>query len=92
MPQENLTWKFFRNGAQSQKVESADEFRRLMSKWIEDSASYATYRAAFLALRYEENPTLLIDEIVEQANEVAQLSLPRQAFPPPNGLTPRLKL
>jgi len=92
MPQENLTWKFFRNGAHSQKVENADDFLRLIQQWMEDPSHYATYRAAFLALRYEENPTLLIDEIVGLANEVAQVSLARQAFPPPNGLTNRLKL
>lgn len=92
MPQENLTWKFFRNGAHSQKVENADDFLRLIQQWMEDPSYYATYRAAFLALRYEENPTLLIDEIVGLANEVAQVSLARQAFPPPNGLTNRLKL
>ncbi|HRE82477.1 MAG TPA: glycosyltransferase [Opitutaceae bacterium] len=92
MPQENLTWKFFRNGARSQKVENADDFLRIMMQWMEDPSHYSTYRAAFLALRYEENPTLLIDEIVGLANEVSQLPLTRQAFPPPNGLTHRHKL
>lgn len=89
MPQEELTWKFFRNGAASEKVEDAGDFARLIDRWMTDPKSYAAVRANFLKLRYEDNPTLVIDELIALANEVAGVKLDRQPFPPPNG-TPRV--
>jgi processive 1,2-diacylglycerol beta-glucosyltransferase len=85
MPQEELTWKFFRNGAASEKIESATDFARLIDQWMADPATYETARANFLKLRYEEDPTLLIDELVGLANEAAQSKLKRRVFPPLNG-------
>lgn len=85
MPQEQLTWKFFRNGAQSDKVENAADFRALIDRWMADPTIYARTRERFLALRYEEDPTILIEELVGLANEVARVPLARQPFPPPNG-------
>lgn len=83
MPQEELTWKFFRNGADSKKIESAADFAGIIGEWMRDPASFQSDREKFLQLRYEEDPTLLIDELVSLANEVAQADLDRQAFPPP---------
>lgn len=85
MPQEQLTWKFFRNGAKSDKIESAADFRALIDRWMDDPALYARTRERFLALRYEEDPTILIEELVGLANAVARVPLDRQPFPPPNG-------
>jgi processive 1,2-diacylglycerol beta-glucosyltransferase len=85
MPQEQLTWKFFRNGAASVKVESAGDFVRVMDEWMGDPAAYARARKNFVALRYDEDPTLLIEEVVELANEVAKAKLKRWPFPPTNG-------
>lgn len=85
MPQEELTWKFFRNGAASEKIENAGDFARLVDRWMADPAAYATVRENFLKLRYEEDPTLLIEEVVALANEVVGAKLKRQAFPPANG-------
>lgn len=85
MPQEELTWKFFRNGAGCRKVESTADFRELIDGWLDDPAAYRRARAEFLRLRYEEDPTVLIDELVGLANEVAGEKLRRQPFPPPNG-------
>jgi processive 1,2-diacylglycerol beta-glucosyltransferase len=85
MPQEQLTWKFFRNGAASNKIESAADFARIIDSWMADPASYAQVKENFLKLRYDEDPTLLIDEIVELANDVAQAKLQRRVFPPANG-------
>lgn len=88
MPQERLTWKFFRNGAASEKIESPEEFARLIDRWMDDPASYARVRAHLLDLRYEEDPTVVIDEIVGLANEVAGAALCRQPFPPPAAGSP----
>lgn len=85
MPQEQLTWKFFRNGAASQKIESAGDFARIIDGWMADPASYTRAKDLFVQLRYDEDPTLLIDEIVELANEAAGAKLKRAPFPPANG-------
>lgn len=85
MPQEELTWKFFRNGAASNKIESAADFARMIDMWMADPSTYARVKENFLKLRYDEDPTLLIDEIVGLANDVAQAKLQRRAFPPANG-------
>ena len=85
MPQEELTWKFFRNGAASEKIEDAADFAHLIDRWIATPAIYQRVRDNFLKLRYEEDPTLLIDELVGLANEVVGAKLKRRVFPPVNG-------
>ena len=94
MPQEQLTWKFFHNGASSPKIESAEEFDEVMDHWIDNPAAYQVARDEFLQLRYEEDPTVIIDELVGLANEVADAKLRRRSFPPTNGSSagPRVKL
>ena len=82
MPQEELTWKFFRNGAASEKVESAADFERIIDRWMADPGSYDRVRENFLKLRYEEDPTILIDELVGLAAEAAGTTPRRLPFPP----------
>jgi len=82
MPQEQLTWKFFRNGAGSDKIEDAADFARIIDGWMADPAIYERVRTRFLELRYEEDPTVLIDELVALANEVAKGNPRRRPFPP----------
>jgi len=82
MPQERLTWKFFRNGADSPKIETVDEFRVIIDRWMTNPKSYAQAKKGFLELRYDEDPTLVIEELVGLANEVAGNTLERQKFPP----------
>jgi processive 1,2-diacylglycerol beta-glucosyltransferase len=82
MPQEQLTWKFFRNGAGSDKIEDAVDFARIIDGWMANPAIYEHVRTRFLEMRYEEDPTVLIDELVALANEVAKGSPRRRPFPP----------
>ena len=83
MPQENLTWKFFRNGAKSEKIENASEFEEIMDRWISRPSTFDDYRNGFLQLRYEEDPTIVIDELVKLGQEASPVkSLPRLPFPP----------
>lgn len=82
MPQEELTWKFFRNGAQSEKIESAGDFGHIINRWMSNPAAYTLEREKFLRLRYEEDPTVIIDELVGLANEVVGAKLRRRPFPP----------
>jgi processive 1,2-diacylglycerol beta-glucosyltransferase len=80
MPQEQLTWKFFRNGAGSQKIERAEDFAAIVDSWLLEPAAYARARESFLRPRYEEDPTILIDELVDLANSVAHAELSRSPF------------
>lgn len=91
MPQEELTWKFFRNGADSPKIESAGDFARLIDGWLADPALYSRAREKFLALRYEEDPTVLIAELVALAGEVGGGTVPARPFPRGPGGPPRLR-
>jgi processive 1,2-diacylglycerol beta-glucosyltransferase len=84
MPQEQLTWKFFRNGAASEKIENVADFARLIDTWMTQPDAYQAARENFLKLRYVEDPTVLIDELVNLANEVARAKLKRRVFPPGN--------
>jgi processive 1,2-diacylglycerol beta-glucosyltransferase len=85
MPQEELTWKFFRNGAGCRKIENQSDFAAIIDEWTANPATYAMERENFLRLRYEEDPTILIDELVGLGNEVAKAKVRRRAFPPANG-------
>ena len=80
MPQETLTWKFFRNGAGSPKIETADEFQAIVDRWFADPSSYEADRKRFVSLRYEEDPTVVIDEIVNCGRAVAGTQLHRLPF------------
>lgn len=84
MPQERLTWKFFHNGQAAEKISSAGDFDHLIDDWMAQPEHFAQLRENFLRLRYEEDPTILIDELVALANEVAdQRPHSRSPFPPP---------
>jgi len=82
MPQESLTWKFFRNGAGSRKVASAEDFAEIFDRWMADPSEYQTYREKFLQLRYEEDPTVLIDELVGLAWQAGGGTLHRHPYQP----------
>jgi processive 1,2-diacylglycerol beta-glucosyltransferase len=82
MPQEELTWKFFRNGAASEKIEDASDFARIVDTWMADPAAYAATRENFLKLRYEEDPTLVVRELVDLAQEASGTNLQPGPFPP----------
>jgi processive 1,2-diacylglycerol beta-glucosyltransferase len=85
MPQERLTWKFFHNGSGSEKIENAGDFSRIISSWMAHPEQYARYREQFLQLRYEEDPTLVIEELVNLAASAAGTTLKKLPFPPKNG-------
>ena len=82
MPQESLTWKFFHNGANSEKIENFLDFERIIDQWMAGLAVYQRYRKAFLELRYEEDPTVLIDELVNLARGDNGSRPPRFPFHP----------
>jgi processive 1,2-diacylglycerol beta-glucosyltransferase len=71
MPQEELTWKYLRNGAASDKIENGEDFDRIIGSWLSEPETYIRMRDNFLRLRYEEDPTILIDELVNLAASVS---------------------
>jgi processive 1,2-diacylglycerol beta-glucosyltransferase len=85
MPQERLTVKFFRNSKAAELVQNATQFRVLIERWLADPGSYEHLRRDFLRLRYEEDPTVLIDELVGLAQDAAGVKVPRLAINLPNG-------
>ncbi|WP_221032972.1 glycosyltransferase [Actomonas aquatica] len=82
MPQEKLTWKFFRNGAGSQKIESGDDFAKIIDQWMANPKTYTRYRDDFLSLQYPDDQTELIGDLVGLAEAAAGWQAERQSFPP----------
>ena len=82
MPQETLTWKYFRAGG-APRLDKPADFGAIIDDWMRSPQLYEDQRRRFLDLRYEEDPSLLIDELVGLAGEAAGLKLERQAFPLP---------
>ena len=82
MPQEELTWKFFRNGAGSEKIEWKNDFARIMKRWMEEPHAYEKSLATFIAAKHEDDPTVVIKELVDLGNQVAKAELKPLSFPP----------
>ncbi len=82
MPQEELTVKFFHRGAGVELITNATDFGRIIDGWMADRGSYAQLRENFLKLRYEEDPTIVVQELVDLAQEVSGTSLQPGPFPP----------
>lgn len=83
MPQEELTVKFFRNGRGAEIIRNADDFSALIKRWQETPDDYRALRERFLSLRYDEEPTTVITELVDLAQEASGSRLKPRAFPPP---------
>ncbi len=82
MPQEELTVKFFRNGDGAALISNATDFSRLIDSWMADRGNYERQRQNFLKLRYEENPTVVIEELVDLAQQASGTALKPGPFPP----------
>jgi len=82
MPQEELTVKFFKRGAGVGLINTAEDLGRIIAGWLEDRTSYCRFRDDFLKLRYEEDPTLVITELVDLAQQVSHTQYQPGPFPP----------
>jgi len=69
MPQEALTVKYFRRGEGAELIANAADFARVIAGWMENRREYDRFRANFLKLRYDEDPTLVVRELVDLAQE-----------------------
>ena len=82
MPQEELTVKFFRNGGGAELITNASDFGGLIAVWMNNRRKYERLREDFLKLRYEENPIVVVQELVDLAQEVSGTQLHPGPFPP----------
>lgn len=82
MPQEALTVKFFNRGAGVELINGAEDFARIIGAWMKDRSVYEKQRENFLKLRYEEDPTVVITELVDLAQEVSHTRYQPGPFPP----------
>ena len=78
MPQERLTVKFFQRAGAAELVQNAAQFRTLVDRWAADPDAYQQLRRKFIQLRYEEDPTVIIEELVGLAQDAAGVKLARQ--------------
>jgi processive 1,2-diacylglycerol beta-glucosyltransferase len=83
MPQEELTVKFFRNGEGAEMIGNGADFGDIVRRWMTQPEAYAQLRQKFLKLRYEEDPTTVIHELVDLGAAAAGVSLTPRPFPPP---------
>ncbi|GAB5562096.1 MAG: hypothetical protein SynsKO_37430 [Synoicihabitans sp.] len=82
MPQEKLTWKFFRNGAGSRHIESAADFSSIIDEWMETPEAFDEYQRRFRSMQYPDDQKELIEDLVGLAEEVTETRATRHPFPP----------
>jgi processive 1,2-diacylglycerol beta-glucosyltransferase len=69
MPQERLTAKFFLQDGASVVISRPDDLRRVLREWHANPATYERMRAELARLRYDEDPTLAVRELIDLARE-----------------------
>lgn len=72
MPQERLTLKYFLQKRAAIKMATPHDLRRTLEHWRRDISHYEDMKERFCALRFEEDPSILIHELVELAREAEQ--------------------
>ncbi len=76
MPQESLTVKYFEQGGGCAIIDSAAGLRGVMEQWIRQPGAYDQVRRNFEALRYEEDPVVLIHELIGLGCDAARIARP----------------
>jgi processive 1,2-diacylglycerol beta-glucosyltransferase len=69
MPQERLTAKFFLQDGASVVISRPDDLRRVLREWHANPATYERMRAELARLRYDEDPTLAVRELIDLARD-----------------------
>ena len=54
----------------------------MIDSWVQDRTVYERLRDNFLQLRYDEDPTLVVTELIDLAQEVSGTQLQPGPFPP----------
>jgi processive 1,2-diacylglycerol beta-glucosyltransferase len=71
MPQERLTAKYFLQDDASVTISSPDELRQVLSTWRKNPHEYQRVCKVTERLRYEDDPTAVIRDLVDLAREGA---------------------
>ncbi len=74
MPQERLTAKFFLQDRASVTISRVEEFDRLLAQWRSHPDSFEEMRNRFMALRYDDDPKVVVGELVALAQAAADKS------------------
>jgi processive 1,2-diacylglycerol beta-glucosyltransferase len=85
MPQERLTAKFFLQDRAARMVARPEDLRRILREWRDDPSSYHAMRQRMLAMQYQDDPALVVRELIDLAREAAAAWETRGegAVPPP---------
>lgn len=75
MPQERLTAKYFLQDDASVAISRPDDLRRVLNRWRANPQSFERVWTVTNALRYEDDPTLVIRDLVDLAREGAANSI-----------------
>ena len=71
MPQERLTAKFFLQDDASVKIMGPEDLHAILRRWHINAGTYVKHRRKFETLRYEEDPTEVIRELIDLARVAA---------------------
>ncbi len=71
MPQERLTAKFFLQDHAARMVSGPEDLRRILNEWRETPRLYEEMKQRLLAMRYTDDPALVVHELIELAREAA---------------------
>lgn len=72
MPQEWLTAKFFLQDRATVMIARPEDFRRVLRQWRANPGAYQALHARLGTLRYEDDPTLVIRELIDLARSATQ--------------------
>lgn len=87
MPQEALTVKFFTRAAGVELIYKPEDFSRVLQGWLMDGNLYDRLHENFLKLRYDEDPTLVITELVDLAQEASRTTYRARSIPSKSKIT-----
>ena len=79
MPQESLTVKYFDRGHGCEIIHNAADLRSVLDRWLDRREYYLALKRNFEMLRYDEDPEVLIHELVGLGYAAAGLTRPSLA-------------
>jgi processive 1,2-diacylglycerol beta-glucosyltransferase len=72
MPQERLTAKYFLQDDAAQTVRKPEDMRRIIQQWRSRPETYERMRHNLMRLRYDGDPTLVVEQLIGLARDAAQ--------------------
>lgn len=71
MPQERLTAKFFTQDKASEVITRPEDLERMLARWKAEPAAFEAMRQRFIGLRYDDDPKVVVGELVALARAAA---------------------